>query len=129
MFRCATCDKLSNECNWGNGPYAGTLLLYLQEIAVNKYKSWIILNILMLWTNLGFLHNQNGICYHLEFLIREWQTCLNMFVKLLCFTACELVLNIQETLKQLFTGTMQKGSANGPFLWTNTETSACQTWC
>ena len=34
--RCATCDKLPKECNWGEGPYAGTMLLYLQEIAVNK---------------------------------------------------------------------------------------------
>jgi len=34
--RCATCDKLPKVCEWGSGPYAGTLLLYLQEIALNK---------------------------------------------------------------------------------------------
>ena len=34
--RCATCNKMPDKCQWGGGPYAGTLLLYLQEIAVNK---------------------------------------------------------------------------------------------
>jgi len=34
--RCSDCDKLPGTCQWGGGPYAGTLLLYLQEIAVNK---------------------------------------------------------------------------------------------
>jgi len=34
--RCSTCDKLPKVCEWGSGPYAGTLLLYLQEIALNK---------------------------------------------------------------------------------------------
>ena len=34
--RCATCNKMPDICQWGGGPYAGTLLLYLQEIAVNK---------------------------------------------------------------------------------------------
>ena len=34
--RCATCNKLPSTCGWGGGPYVGTLLLYLQEIAVNK---------------------------------------------------------------------------------------------
>ena len=36
IIRCATCEKLPKECSWGYGPYAGTMLLYLQEIAVNK---------------------------------------------------------------------------------------------
>ena len=26
---------MPNSCQWGGGPYAGTLLLYLQEVAVN----------------------------------------------------------------------------------------------
>ena len=34
--RCATCHQLPKTCQWGGGPYAGTLLLYLQEIAMNK---------------------------------------------------------------------------------------------
>ena len=34
--RCATCNKMPDPCQLGGGPYAGTLLLYLQEIAVNK---------------------------------------------------------------------------------------------
>ena len=34
--RCSDCYKLPDFCQWGGGPYAGTLLLYLQEIAVNK---------------------------------------------------------------------------------------------
>ena len=34
--RCADCDKMPDTCQWGGGPYAGTLLLYLQEVAVNK---------------------------------------------------------------------------------------------
>ena len=33
--RCSTCINLPPHCQWGGGPYAGTLLLYLQEIAVN----------------------------------------------------------------------------------------------
>ena len=40
--RCASCNKLPKTCEWGGGPYAGTMLLYLQEIAVNKW----VLNIL-----------------------------------------------------------------------------------
>ena len=35
--RCASCNKLPKTCEWGGGPYAGTMLLYLQEIAVNKW--------------------------------------------------------------------------------------------
>ena len=27
---------MPDTCQWGRGPYAGTLLLYLQEVAVNK---------------------------------------------------------------------------------------------
>ena len=34
--RCHNCTKLPRDCEWGGGPYAGTLLLYLQEIALNK---------------------------------------------------------------------------------------------
>ena len=37
--RCATCSNMPDTCQWGGGPYAGTLLLYLQEIAVNKLVS------------------------------------------------------------------------------------------
>ena len=33
--RCATCTQLPDTCQWGGGPYAGTLLLYAQEIALN----------------------------------------------------------------------------------------------
>ena len=36
MSRCATCHTLPKECTWGFGPYAGTMLLYLQEIAINR---------------------------------------------------------------------------------------------
>lgn len=35
LCRCATCINLPNECEWGQGIYAGTLLLYAQEIAMN----------------------------------------------------------------------------------------------
>ena len=35
-MRCADCDKMPDTCQWGGGPYAGTMLLYLQEVAVNK---------------------------------------------------------------------------------------------
>ena len=34
--RCSTCVQLPKECEWGTGPYAGTMLLYLQEIAINR---------------------------------------------------------------------------------------------
>ena len=34
--RCAECVSIPKECEWGGGPYAGVLLLYLQEIAINK---------------------------------------------------------------------------------------------
>merc|ERR1712106_133864 len=34
--RCAECVSIIKECEWGGGPYAGVLLLYLQEIAINK---------------------------------------------------------------------------------------------
>ena len=34
--RCSTCVRIPRECEWGGGPYAGVLLLYLQEIAVNS---------------------------------------------------------------------------------------------
>ena len=27
---------MPDSCQWGGGPYAGTMLLYLQEVAVNK---------------------------------------------------------------------------------------------
>ena len=33
--RCATCVRLPDTCQWGGGPYAGTLLLYAQEMALN----------------------------------------------------------------------------------------------
>ena len=36
MSRCAPCHTLPKECTWGFGPYAGTMLLYLQEIAINR---------------------------------------------------------------------------------------------
>ena len=36
MSRCATCHTLPKECTWGFGPYAGTMLLYLQEIAISR---------------------------------------------------------------------------------------------
>lgn len=34
--RCATCTALPEKCQWSKGPYAGTLLLYSQEIAMNR---------------------------------------------------------------------------------------------
>jgi len=34
--RCPTCTELPSECKWGHGIYAGTLLLYAQEIAMNR---------------------------------------------------------------------------------------------
>jgi hypothetical protein len=34
--RCAACSSLPRECEWGQGIYAGTLLLYAQEIAMNQ---------------------------------------------------------------------------------------------
>ncbi|XP_023347923.1 uncharacterized protein LOC111716674 isoform X2 [Eurytemora carolleeae] len=34
--RCATCTELPLECTWGSGPYAGTILLYAQELAINQ---------------------------------------------------------------------------------------------
>jgi len=36
LCRCATCINLPQECEWGQGIYAGTLLLYAQEIAMNR---------------------------------------------------------------------------------------------
>jgi len=36
LCRCSTCTELPTECEWGQGIYAGTLLLYAQEIAMNK---------------------------------------------------------------------------------------------
>ena len=30
---------MPDTCQWGGGPYAGTMLLYLQEVAVNKILS------------------------------------------------------------------------------------------
>ena len=33
--RCATCVRLPDTCQWGGGPYAGTLLLYAQEMALS----------------------------------------------------------------------------------------------
>jgi len=36
MCRCPTCTELPTECGWGQGIYAGTLLLYAQEIAMNR---------------------------------------------------------------------------------------------
>ncbi|XP_023347024.1 uncharacterized protein LOC111715861 isoform X2 [Eurytemora carolleeae] len=33
--RCASCTALPQDCQWGSGPYAGTVLLYAQEIAMN----------------------------------------------------------------------------------------------
>ena len=35
MCRCATCVQPPKECYWGKGIFAGTLLLYTQEIAMN----------------------------------------------------------------------------------------------
>lgn len=35
VCRCPTCTELPTECQWGTGIYAGTLLLYAQEIAMN----------------------------------------------------------------------------------------------
>jgi len=32
--RCATCTELPLQCTWGEGPYAGTVLLYAQVIPV-----------------------------------------------------------------------------------------------
>ena len=34
--RCAESANMPKDCEWGGGPYAGVLLLYLQEIAINK---------------------------------------------------------------------------------------------
>ena len=34
--RFAECATMPDDCQWGSGPYAGALLLYLQEIAINK---------------------------------------------------------------------------------------------
>ena len=28
--RCSSCTRLPRTCEWGGGPYAGTLLLYIQ---------------------------------------------------------------------------------------------------
>ena len=36
VCRCSDCIHLPDQCQWGGGPYAGTMLLYLQEIALNK---------------------------------------------------------------------------------------------
>ena len=33
--RCSTCTELPTECQWGTSIYAGTLLLYAQEIAMD----------------------------------------------------------------------------------------------
>ena len=33
--RCSNCTELPEQCTWGKGIYAGTLLLYAQEIAMN----------------------------------------------------------------------------------------------
>lgn len=35
VCRCATCTQLPQECQWGKGIFAGTMLLYTQEIAMN----------------------------------------------------------------------------------------------
>ena len=37
--RCSSCTDLPPHCQWAGGPYPGTLLLYLQEIAVNHLLS------------------------------------------------------------------------------------------
>jgi len=34
--RCASCIDLPSNCTWGSGIYAGSLLLYAQEIAMNR---------------------------------------------------------------------------------------------
>ena len=34
--RCAECVSIPKECELGGGLYAGLLLFYLQEIAINK---------------------------------------------------------------------------------------------
>jgi len=36
LCRCPTCFGLIEECSWGQGIYAGTHLLYVQEIALNR---------------------------------------------------------------------------------------------
>jgi len=61
--RCSDCYKLPASCQWGGGPYAGTLLLYLQEIAVNKVLSQ------KEWDNLpgglldqGVVDNSRSVC-------------------------------------------------------------------
>ena len=35
VCRCARCSYLPQECEWGQGPYAGGMSLYLQEITLN----------------------------------------------------------------------------------------------
>ena len=34
--RCPTCTELPRDCTWGHGIFAGTLLMYAQEIAMNE---------------------------------------------------------------------------------------------
>jgi len=50
LCRCARCMKLPEECTWGKGIYAGTLLLYAQEIAMNR-----------LWSEREYQDNANSI--------------------------------------------------------------------
>ena len=43
--RCANCTELPKSCSWGKGIYAGTLLLYAQEIAMNQLWTQVQINI------------------------------------------------------------------------------------
>ena len=36
LCKCPTCTELPQSCRWGKGIYAGTLLMYAQEIAMNE---------------------------------------------------------------------------------------------
>ena len=36
VCKCPTCTELPQDCRWGKGIYAGTLLMYAQEIAMNE---------------------------------------------------------------------------------------------
>ena len=43
--RCANCTEFPKSCCWGEGIYAGTLLLYAQEIAMNQLWTQVQINI------------------------------------------------------------------------------------
>ena len=43
FHRCAECKDINPECAWSKGIYPGVLLLYMQELAVNRVltkKEW-----------------------------------------------------------------------------------------